>query len=86
MKIMENRRKKLLPIAIAFIFALMMGFNVTTSVNSTNFSLTGLKVLASGQSGCGDNGCAHVCCGSQCTVNGENKNYCYGSGEYECCE
>lgn len=82
---METMRKKLLPIAIVCMFALMMGFNVTTSVNGTNFSLTGFSVLASGQSSCGDNGCLHVCCGSQCEIEGEKKNYCLGNGEWTCC-
>ncbi|MEX2602429.1 MAG: hypothetical protein WD355_12310 [Balneolaceae bacterium] len=48
---MKNRRKKLAVIIGAMMFALMMAFSVTTSMNGTDFSLSGLQALAGGTSG-----------------------------------
>jgi len=46
-------RKAILKIMAIATFALLMVFNVTTTMNSSDFSLGGLKVLAFGTSGGG---------------------------------
>lgn len=56
----KTMRKKILVIITVCMFAVMMGFSVTTSVNGTNFSLMGHCALASGSSGgsCSGNPCS----------------------------
>ena len=50
-KVMKKTiRKKLLTIFAAFTFAILMTFSITTSINGTDFSLSGMKTLASGSS------------------------------------
>lgn len=44
-------KKTILKITAIATFALLMAFNITTTTNGTNFSMSGLKALASGTSG-----------------------------------
>ena len=41
-------KKAILKITVAIVFSLMVIFNISTSVNSTDFSLGGPKALANG--------------------------------------
>lgn len=52
-------KKSILKITAALTLALMMTFNITTSMNNTYFSLGGVEALASGTSGGG--GCTYTC-------------------------
>ena len=46
-------KKTILKCVAIATFALLLAFNVTTTISSTNFSLGGLKALANGTSGGG---------------------------------
>ena len=49
-------KKTILKCVAIAMFALLLAFNVTTTMNSTDFSLGGLIALASGTSDGGDKG------------------------------
>jgi len=46
-------KKTILKCTAISVFAVLMAFNITTTVGSTNFSLSGMKALAGGTSGGG---------------------------------
>ncbi len=52
---MKNIKKKILAIVAGCMFAGMMMLNVNTTINDSNFSVTGLMSLAYGTTGGGDN-------------------------------
>lgn len=53
-------KKTILKITATITFFLLMGFNITTSLNHTNFSLTGLKAFAYGSGGSGGLACTYI--------------------------
>lgn len=59
----KRRRKKVLILMSVCMFVVMMGLSITTSVNGTNFSLSGLCAIASGTSG-GSGSCTGNPCSS----------------------
>lgn len=62
-------KKTILKIIAIATFAVLMGFNVTTSMNNTNFSLSGLSALAFGTGGSGGGGSSGPCLGDwECDV------------------
>ena len=74
-------RKSILKVVAAVMFAFLLSFNVTTSMNGDNFSLEGFTALVVGSTGddddegnlsCADiTGCAtQRACGTDGTVNG----------------
>lgn len=64
---------------------------MTMSITTTNNGVIELEIPCAFENpetcqGSGDDNCEYVCCGSQCRVNGEQGDYCFGdSGDYTCC-
>lgn len=62
---------------IVWIFGISLFFFATKSTSSDLYANT---------SPCEELKYEYVCCGPQCEVNGETKNYCLGEGgQYSCC-
>lgn len=79
---MKNKKKKLLAIFAACMFAVMMMLNVTTSMNGTNFSIDGYTALVSGSTGESGTCCREI--GSICVVGSNSFHGYYYKSEGSC--